>query len=53
MKPKITTLPIILGFPFGLANLAKAENADKWMLAKDHSSVNFDISHFFSAVMEV
>lgn len=49
MKTKITTLAIILGIAFGMPN-TQAQNADKWMLDKDHTSVNFDISHFFSTV---
>lgn len=49
MKTKITTLAIILGIAFGMPNI-QAQNADMWMLDKDHTSVNFDISHFFSTV---
>lgn len=49
MKTTITTLVIILGIAFGMPN-TQAQNADMWMLDKDHTSVNFDISRFFSTV---
>lgn len=50
MKPKITTLVIVLGIAFGMPNFAQAQKANQWVLDKDHTSVNFDISHFFSTV---
>ncbi len=50
MKTKITTLTIILGMAFLMPNLLQAQSENQWMVDKDHTSVNFDISHFFSTV---
>lgn len=50
MKTKITTLAIILGLALFMPNQAKAQSAQQLMVDKDHTSVNFDISHFFSTV---
>lgn len=50
MKTKITTFTIMLALALGIPNLTKAQNADQWMVDKAHTSVNFDISHFFSTV---
>ena len=50
MKTKITTLVIILGMAFIMPTQLHAQSAEQWMVDKDHTSVNFDISHFFSTV---
>ncbi|MCM4157973.1 YceI family protein [Gramella sp. AN32] len=50
MKTKISTLTIIMAVALLVPNLTKAQNAKQWMVDKAHTSVNFDISHFFSTV---
>lgn len=50
MKTTIKQLGIFLLFAVFSTTGLTAQNSNLWMLDKDHTSVNFDVQHFFSTV---
>jgi len=50
MKTTIKTVVATFAFLITGSLSLMAQDANQWMLDKDHTSVNFDISHFFSTV---
>lgn len=50
MKTTIKTAVAVFALLITANISLQAQSADQWMVDKDHTSVNFDISHFFSTV---
>lgn len=50
MKNKIKIFGILVLLNVLALNQVYAQQADQWMLDKDHTSVTFDVKHFFSTV---
>ncbi len=50
MKTPVNTLALIIGLLLFGSISSQAQKAEQWKLDKDHTSVNFDVKHFFSTV---
>lgn len=50
MKTQIHTLIIAFALTLAGSSFVNAQKAEAWMLDKAHTSVNFDVKHFFSTV---
>jgi polyisoprenoid-binding protein YceI len=50
MKTTIKTAVAVFALLISANISLQAQSAGQWMVDKDHTSVNFDISHFFSTV---
>lgn len=50
MKTRIHTLIILFAFTVAGSTFVHAQKAEDWKLDKAHTSVNFDVKHFFSTV---
>ncbi len=48
---KASILSLTLGMFLGASTLAQGQEATKWKIDQAHTSVNFSINHFFSAVL--
>lgn len=50
MKTRIHTLIIAFALTLAGSSFVNAQKAEEWKLDKAHTSVNFDVNHFFSTV---